>query len=107
MCRLLSVLLIGLALSGCGDKDDTSTPDTSTPDTASADGCESCLAGGGTWQPDGGGCTEDCSVADASCFRDECPGECSADECGYCFSRSECEIAGCTWNMEEEATWCS
>ena len=57
--------------------------------------CEACLASGGTWQPSvSDPCTQDCGVADTSCFTNECPGACSADACENCFGE-DCLDVGC------------
>ena len=68
--------------------------------------CETCLASGGTWQPEVSECTANCDLADISCFEDECPGACEAGACDNCFSRSRCLDADCNWNTDQEAAWC-
>ena len=70
------------------------------------DDCESCLAGGGTWQPEANECTADCDIADISCFTNSCPGSCE-DDCSFCFSQDECSAAGCSWQQASEAMWCT
>lgn len=69
--------------------------------------CESCLASGGTWQPEASACTENCALMDISCFEDSCPAACSSSSCGDCFSESDCESNGCTWHAAAEAMWCT
>lgn len=85
----------------------TTTTPAAPKTTGSAGGCEACLAGGGTWQPEASACTTDCDLMDISCFKDACPGACAADNCGDCFSQDTCEGAGCTWNVRAEAMWCT
>ena len=84
----------------------TDIPQEVTEDATVADPCEECLANGGTWQPPAG-CTQDCNIADLSCFTDACPEPCSAEACGSCFGQVECEAVGCTWNAEGPAMWCN
>ncbi len=97
--RWKTLVLCGL-WAGCLGA--STTPGTKT----SSEGCEDCLASGGTWQPEASECTKDCNVQDISCFRDTCPPACS-ESCDGCFSQTECEAATCQWNQEAEATWCS
>lgn len=94
---LLSLGVILVACPVTGDDDD---------DDATNEECEECLDTGGTWQPEAGGCTENCAAMDVSCFTDECPGACE-DDCSFCFSSADCEAAGCTWHAEDEAMWCT
>ncbi len=69
--------------------------------------CEDCLASGGTWQPEADACTSDCDLQDISCFRDDCPEPCGSGNCGGCFDATACNDAGCTWNQQGEAMWCT
>ena len=101
------VLAFGLML-GCASN--SKRPDGSLPDSGgdnNATTCETCLASGGTWQPEVAECTRGCAIQDISCFRDDCPAPCSKDNCGGCFSTTTCEAAGCQWRQEEEAMWCT
>lgn len=68
--------------------------------------CEACLASGGTWQA-GTTCTRDCALMDVSCYRDHCPGPCSAHDCGACEGSEACVAAGCRWSIASEAMWCN
>ncbi len=77
----------------------------SGPAVCNADPCEQCLASGGTWQV--GVCTDNCDIADTWCYANECPGPCASDNCGDCFTPSDCESNGCQWNQQAEAIWCS
>ena len=76
------------------------------PDGTEADPCEACLEGGGTWQPPAG-CTQNCMIADLSCYTSSCPEPCSAESCGTCFDQESCEEQGCTWNAQGPAMWCN
>lgn len=96
--RKIAVVLVTLLVASCG----TTEPRPTVPD-ASDDGCEACLARGGTWQPPE--CTRDCALQDASCYRDACPGPCEPGTC-ECQTRDECEAAGCSWQTAGEAMWC-
>ena len=100
MYRLLSssmLLLVPLFFASCGARP--------APTESGDSECEACLRSGGTWQ--GSTCTRDCALMDISCFRDACPGPCSADDCGACDASAACEAAGCSWRIEAEAMWCS
>ena len=68
--------------------------------------CEACIEEGGTWQPELNECTQNCSIADISCYTDTCPGDCF-DACEFCFTSSECMDAVCVWNQEDGLGWCS
>lgn len=93
------ILIVWACISGTPDSAD------SVPDEAVD--CEECLNLGGTWQPEAGGCTEDCAFQDVSCFTDTCPDACSVESCDSCFSEEDCTSAGCTWEQEAEAMWCT
>ena len=95
--RFIVQFVAVVLLSGCPQGGEP-TPDDSL--------CEACLESGGTWQPEASGCTQDCAIQDISCFTTECPDSCT-DDCSDCFSQDECEDAGCTWNQEAEAMWCT
>ncbi|MFT3713295.1 MAG: hypothetical protein QM817_37040 [Archangium sp.] len=66
------------------------------------DDCRACLARGGTWQ---GSCTSNCELQDTFCYRTECLA-CSPQTCA-CQTAASCEQAGCRWNVEGEAMWCT
>ena len=90
------------------DSNEAST-DTVEPatDVAFLSPCEECLASGGTWQPEATACTQDCALQDISCYSSSCPEPCSLESCGSCFGQKDCEEAGCQWNAEGPAMWCS
>ena len=99
---LVLPVVTSLALGSCSD--DGATP--ASEAGAEPATCEECLAAGGTWQPAPAECTEDCNVADTSCYRDACPAPCAPDSCGTCEGETACEAAGCTWVAEAEASFC-
>ncbi len=114
MLRLMLCLSLACTALGCGSSSgsggtaDATGSDASSGDgSVSGDGCEACLASGGTWQPEADECTQGCDIQDISCFTDSCPGACAADTCGSCFSPEACEGAGCTWSVAGEAMWCT
>ena len=77
------------------------------PDAGELSDCERCLESGGTWQPEANACTVNCDIQDISCFVDECPEPCGADNCDGCFGQRDCEDAGCTWRQMQEFAFCS
>lgn len=91
-----------LLLAACS----TPTP-TGTASGPDAEACAACILSGKTWQPEVKQCTEDCAVQDISCFRDKCPGPCSATNCEHCFAQAACESSGCAWREEAELSWCT
>ncbi len=72
-----------------------------------AEACAACIKAGKTWQPEVKECTDNCDIQDTSCFKDSCPGACSATNCEHCFEQTSCEAASCAWHQEAEATWCT
>ena len=108
--RLFAFVLVWslvMLLVGCGDDSNDETNGEEEQNNEQQQGeCETCLAEGGTWQPEASECTEDCDLQDISCYTDECPGECE-DNCAYCFGQGECEEQGCAWHQEAEAMWCT
>ncbi|MER2562164.1 MAG: hypothetical protein ABTQ32_15670 [Myxococcaceae bacterium] len=73
---------------------------------ARLESCRRCLAQGRTWQgPDA--CTANCDLQDTFCYRDRCPGACTAAACHDCQTHADCEGAGCRWNQANEAMWCT
>ena len=104
--RTLTLLFL-TSLVACSLRGTPVTPPApSNTSGADAAACNACIESGRTWQPEVSECTEDCDVQDISCYADSCPGSC-ADECGNCFSQSECEANSCTWHQEQEAMWCT
>ena len=101
MSRLVALALAAALLSACP------RPTEPAPTGPGASDCAACLASGGTWQPEASSCTQDCAIMDISCYRDACPGACSATNCGDCFSSADCATAGCAWQQEAEAMWCT
>ncbi len=93
----MRIFLMTVFLAACS----SATVDTN------ASTCEACLESTGTWQPEASACTVDCGLQDISCFTDECPGDCAADECGNCFSQADCEGATCTWTTMDETATCN
>lgn len=63
-------------------------------DHCEAEGCEACLASGGTWQPEANACTDNCDLQDISCFTDSCP---APSDCEACLA------SGGTWQPEANA----
>lgn len=108
---LFSFLLGGMA-TACGGEDDGANGargggNVDLAELREIKDCDACLAKGGTWQPEAHYCTPNCDIQDVSCFTDQCPGACTAEACGYCFSASECLASSCMWNQGAEALWCS
>ena len=93
----------------CTPQETTDTQSNNNPSaepSSETQGCEQCLANGGTWQPEAQECTENCEIQDISCFTETCPGSCE-ENCSYCFDSVSCEEAECTWHQEAEAMWCT
>jgi len=44
---------------------------------------------------------------DISCYTDSCPEDCGKGSCSSCFGQIACEGAGCQWNQDGPAMWCT
>ncbi len=71
------------------------------------DPCSSCLLAGGAWLPTSRECSAAACVPGATCFSEECPPSCSADDCDGCFNLGECWAAGCGWSGDGEEAACA
>lgn len=87
--------------------EDVAALDVGPIDDAQVDPCEACLASGGTWQPEANACTANCDIMDISCYSSSCPAPCAPESCSTCIGSEECEAAGCQWNAQPPAFWCT
>lgn len=62
--------------------------------------CELCLSAGLAFLPEVPDCASSCVDQDTTCVTDTCPPPCRPSDCdATCVNQSECEAAGCGWQI--------